>query len=550
MSGMGFVRRGLWLALAAAVVFSGIALARSVVLEDAEFAQTPAPDGDRSTASTVWFQGFLANTTTGLPISGSYTVVARIYNAASSGTLLWGPETHSGVTLTEGWFNIELGSIVSPLPSFASPPYYLQLHVGGEALSPRLKLASVPSALQSATSDLLPFSGSYGGTSHAISMTHTGANSWDGVWISRESGTSGAIALYVRNNSEDTVFRGFQNRTAVTASGAPVMDVDIASANNDSPVIEANTPGAGAVLLGDTKGAYGIEIYSDAADIAANADCHVVHAVYDGVTRSGNNIAVYGESNTSDFWGIGGKFVGSGIGVLGWAEHPGTSALVYYGVLGEAMGGDGSGTNYGVYGTASGAGTNYAGYFAGNTHVNGTLTKSAGSFRIDHPLDPANKYLSHSFVESPDMKNVYDGVTTLDAAGEAWVELPEWFGALNRDFRYQLTCIGGFAPVYVADEIARNRFRIAGGSPGMRVSWQVTGIRQDPYAEAHRIQVEEVKPAGEQGKYSHPELYGAPASAGVGYDPRMEQRRATEPSRRPERPVSVDGEDPALSSAR
>jgi hypothetical protein len=44
-------------------------------------------------------------------------------------------------------------------------------------------------------------------------------------------------------------------------------------------------------------------------------------------------------------------------------------------------------------------------------------------FRIDHPLDPANKYLNHSAVESPDMKNIYDGVVTLDADGEAVVEL-------------------------------------------------------------------------------------------------------------------------------
>ena len=149
-------------------------------------------------------------------------------------------------------------------------------------------------------------------------------------------------------------------------------------------------------------------------------------------------------------------------------------------------------------------------------YVAGTLSKSAGSFMIDHPLDPANKYLSHSFVESPDMKNVYDGVVTLDTAGEATVEMPEWFGALNRDFRYQLTCIGGFAPVYIAEEIADNRFRIAGGTPEMKVSWQVTGIRQDAYANAHRIPVEEDKPEDERGKYAFPALFGQPETMAIG----------------------------------
>jgi hypothetical protein len=145
-----------------------------------------------------------------------------------------------------------------------------------------------------------------------------------------------------------------------------------------------------------------------------------------------------------------------------------------------------------------------AGYFRGSVTVTGNLTKGGGSFKIDHPLDPANRYLSHSFVESPDMKNVYDGVVTLDEGGEAVVVLPDWFEALNRDFRYQLTCIGGFAPVYIAEEIRGNRFRIAGGIPGMKVSWQVTGIRHDPWAEAHRIPVEEEKPEAERGRYRNP----------------------------------------------
>jgi len=113
------------------------------------------------------------------------------------------------------------------------------------------------------------------------------------------------------------------------------------------------------------------------------------------------------------------------------------------------------------------------------------------------------------------MKNVYDGVAVLDEHGEATVELPAYFEALNRDVRYQLTCIGDFAPVYIAGEVAGNRFRIAGGRSGLRVSWQVTGIRRDAYAEAHRIPVEEDKPADEQGFYLHPEAFGQPEERGV-----------------------------------
>ena len=82
----------------------------------------------------------------------------------------------------------------------------------------------------------------------------------------------------------------------------------------------------------------------------------------------------------------------------------------------------------------------------GNMHVSGTLSKTAGSFKIDHPLDPENRWLSHSFVESPDMMNVYNGNAELDDAGKATVKLPAYFEALNRDFRYQLTAVGAARP--------------------------------------------------------------------------------------------------------
>ena len=91
------------------------------------------------------------------------------------------------------------------------------------------------------------------------------------------------------------------------------------------------------------------------------------------------------------------------------------------------------------------------------------------------------------------MKNIYDGNIILDENGEAWVQLPDWFEALNKDFRYQLTCIGGYAPVYIDEEISDNQFKIGGGQPGMKISWQVTGIRHDAYAEQNPIQVEQDK---------------------------------------------------------
>jgi hypothetical protein len=143
----------------------------------------------------------------------------------------------------------------------------------------------------------------------------------------------------------------------------------------------------------------------------------------------------------------------------------------------------------------------------GDLTVTGSVEKGGGTFRIDHPLDPENRYLYHSFVESDEMMNVYSGNVVVEDDGTAWVSLPSWFEALNKEFRYQLTCVGGYAPVYVAQPITEGRFQIAGGRPGLEVSWQVTAVRDDPWARKNRMQVEVDKPAGERGALLHPEAY-------------------------------------------
>jgi hypothetical protein len=139
------------------------------------------------------------------------------------------------------------------------------------------------------------------------------------------------------------------------------------------------------------------------------------------------------------------------------------------------------------------------------------------------------------------MKNVYDGVVVLDNKGKAEIQLPDWFGILNKDFRYQLTAIGAPGPnLYIAEKISdtttsnknnNSRFKIAGGASAMEVSWQVTGIRKDPWANANRIQVEKDKPAKERGYYLHPDLYGQSEERGISHllfpkDKREELARA------------------------
>ena len=255
-------------------------------------------------------------------------------------------------------------------------------------------------------------------------------------------------------------------------------------------------------------------------------------------TPGANSAAVKGENKGTNTNGAGvlGTHAGSGQGVQGTSVGgTGVHGTGLNGVTGEsfidgatAFGvtgvghGDGSTGVYGFANTGAEAfgvwgfsSTGFAGVFSGNVSVTGTLSKGGGSFKIDHPLEPETKTLSHSFVESPDMMNVYNGNVTLDSNGGATVELPDYFEALNKDFRYQLTTIGGHAPVYVSREVEKGSFTIAGGVSGLKVSWQVTGIRQDAWANANRIPVAEDKPRAQRGRYLYPQVFGMPASASV-----------------------------------
>jgi hypothetical protein len=192
-----------------------------------------------------------------------------------------------------------------------------------------------------------------------------------------------------------------------------------------------------------------------------------------------------------------------------------------YGVYGEVAAGNDPNRG-GVYGKA--AYPAWAGYFNGDAgvandlYVFGETVSAAQAVRIDHPQDPANRYLTHASVLSPDMLNVYGGSVRLDANGRATVRLPRYDPALNTDHRVQLTAVGSAAPeLHVARKVDGGRFGIAGGAPGQEVFWQVTGIRNDAWAARHRIKVEPLKRPRDRGKYLAPELFGKRRSEGLGY---------------------------------
>jgi hypothetical protein len=315
----------------------------------------------------------------------------------------------------------------------------------------------------------------------------------NGTGISGVTGNSAKFGVFGQNNG------GAGTGAAVRASGVNNHGVD-ASTNN----------GVAHAVRGINSGANGIGVRGYSASGAGGK----------GVfgTSATNGVGVWGDSAT----GIGVfGMVASGSGVEGNADGGNGvygSANNGYGVYGYSNNSTGvrgfSSLGYGVYGFSV---ASDAGYFQGNLYAT-TVSGGIKAFRIDHPLDPAGKVLMHSCVESNERLTVYAGTVTTDASGEATVELPAYFEALNRDLRYQLTVIGSFAQAMVKHKVAGNRFMIATSEPDIEVSWQVTGVRQDAYATAHPLVVEQAKVGKEKGRFLNPLEHGQPESAGVNYE--------------------------------
>ncbi len=365
------------------------------------------------------------------------------------------------------------------------------------------------------------------GTSNASNATTTLTGSAAGAELKVED-TNGSVAtaavLGLLTATSPTVnssaLRGQNNATNGLGFGVSGSHAGAGiGVNGFSPrgigVRGQSTSGIGVVgqHLATTGTAPGVSASTSSTADDARALVATVTPTSPGV----NSMAVRGINN-----GTG----SNGVGVFGY--HGGAG----YGVWGSTYSGIGAdGYSYSGDGVRGSSGTGLAGYFFGNVTVSGTLTKGGGAFRIDHPLDPAHRYLQHSFVESPDMMDVYNGNVRTNRKGFATVRLPKYFQALNRSFRYQLTIVGrSFARAIVWKRIEHNRFTIRTDRPKVEVSWQVTGIRHDRYANANRIKVVLPKPRAERGKYLHPELYDKPKSEAIGYvkPPRILQRPSRE----------------------
>ncbi|MCP4570642.1 MAG: hypothetical protein GY841_23915, partial [FCB group bacterium] len=330
-----------------------------------------------------------------------------------------------------------------------------------------------------------------------------------------------ALVSHGGPNVTNTGFDANINGSNVRANIGLNVDASGADGENYGAIIRAEDAMGLTHALRNT-GTYTVSYYGDT--------CTALHAY----ANSGDSASIGVRSEA--YWGTttyGGHF---------YAHSAGDN----YGLYAESMLGE---KNYGIYAKAPTGLLDYAGYFDGDVKVTGGLWATAKYFQIDHPLDPANKYLNHACVESADMMNIYNGNVTTDDDGFIKVTLPEYVTALNTDFRYQLTVIGQFAQAIIAEEISGNEFTIRTDKPGVKVSWQITGIRNDAAARFNRQPVEMDKPDSEKGTYQNPKAFGMGEEFGVHYQMQKKarlsngedavqyqsavERRQTDQSRRP-----------------
>ncbi len=503
---------------------------------------------------TLSYEGLLTDAAGFPKPDGDYFVTFALYTQNSGGTSIWSEGKH--VSVIKGLFSTRLGD-VTPFGSGVKfdTQYFLGIAVGsGAELTPRVPLNSAPYSFTSMNSnsanDVIggKVVKSLNGLKDNVTLQGSGGTTVTstGNTITVSSSSTGGTGIQSLLNTDNNL--SIQNPAGPTTTVNFNLPLFLNGAvNYPNLLLGAITSGTGAAIIGQsvsgigtagvingsTGTGFGYGVYGGSSIPSGygvygenTATSGEVVGIY-GTTRSSIGIGVWGQggfggiqgiaTNASGGFGVQGantSTTGIGYGVEGITKTPNGSGLVGIGPSGVTA----QGSTYGIVASGNTAGiiaynSGAAGMFFGEVDINGNLnTSGVKHFKIDHPLDPENKFLVHSSIESPDVMNIYNGNITTDANGYATVNLPSYFEALNINYKYQLTVIDQFAQAIIGKKIQNNSFIIRTDKPNVEVSWQVTGIRNDPYMKANPVVVELEKNAQEKGKYYFPELYGQNAS--------------------------------------
>ena len=486
----------------------------------------------------------------GVPVAdGTYTMRFRIYTAETGGTLLWDSNNQSAM-LADGIFNVMLGESPQPALGLAfDQDHWLLVTFAGEDQTPRKRLGSVGYAYMA--SGLVPgteVSGSVTGLPFAvIKGTNTATTGLAyGLWGETSSNAGSGIvgeapALGVYGYASAPGGRGVYG-LATSGSGYSEGVFGESSSTSGTGVHGRASAATGVIdgVFGDTsspqgRGVYGLASATTGANYgtefenwstAGGGVCGTANAL------TGYTYGVYGIANSTSgdgVYGLATATTGNAYGVLGYS-----SSASGVGVLGDAHAY--SGINYGVYGVTHSA-SGYGGFFDGDVHVTGDITKNNCYFLIDHPLDPENRLLRHSCVESPENLLIYRGTVTLNSRGEAQVGLPDYFVALVAEHEASVHVTPRGRPFVTGyDWNVDNSGVVLYGVPNREVSWMVLADRDDPVTRELARPVEENK--GPESKYCdrgrllYPSAYGYPETRARDHERREDKRHQPAPQQK------------------
>jgi hypothetical protein len=404
--------------------------------------------------------------------------------------------------------------------------------------------------------------GSLGEVNHAVYAYHNSGNfgyignSDYGVYGRNSAGhygyLGGAVGAYGRNSNNNYGNLGDSNNGVYGRHNngnqgfVGSTDYGIMGANSSGyfGYLGKNDQGAAGQSSAGNLGILGTSNYGVMGQHTSNNVGYIggSNRAVEGV-HSGGSFGYLGSSGS----GVWGQYTNGNFGILGSNDYgvfgqSGTSAAVHgvhnggnYGYIGNV--------NHGVYGAnANGnngilgasdaavkgnASSGDAGYFSGNVHVSGSVNKAACSFLIDHPLDPENKWLRHTCMESPEPLVVYRGRARLDGGGQSVVEMPKYFVALTKEDQasIHLTPVG--RPFMTGAEWNPGfRSLTVYGEAGREVFWEVLAERDDPVIHQLAQPVEEDKVPEERGYYLHPKAFGLSDTRNVEWVRNPEMMRA------------------------
>lgn len=280
------------------------------------------------------YHGVLKNNS-GSYLTGTYSIIFRIYSASTGGSALW-TETQSSVSASSGKFSVLLGSVQALNLDF-NADYWLSVQVGADAeMSPRVRLTSMGYGIRTDYEN----NGFTQSQHDALSHENIAAVKENSINIAKTNFKIDSYAISSANNMNDLALDTFNDASGIDAASSghawrvsPYYDVIVTPGGIDTNtklVLHANGTDGSSAFVDSSSGAKTVSVTGNAQVDTAQSKFGGASALFDG---SGDYLSTansadwdFGTGNfTVDFWV---KFNTVGYSVL--AVHANADTSYFY----------------------------------------------------------------------------------------------------------------------------------------------------------------------------------------------------------------------------